>query len=108
MQEIIKQLERITDPRQAHKTKHKLMDIVIIVLLSMLGNADTWEEIEMFATTNENLLKKYIGLANGIPSHDTIQRVMSVIHPETMGQIQSSWNDMLSRGEGETLKQIIT
>ncbi len=107
MQEIINQLERIDDRRQAHKIKHKLMDIVVIVLLSMLGNADTWEEMELFAVTNEDLLKKYIGLSNGIPSHDTIQRVMSLIDPETMGQIQTSWNEMLSRGEGETLKRII-
>ena len=58
------------------KVRHKLLDIVVIVLFAKLANADDWEEIEIFAKTNEEFLKQYIALENGIPSHDTIQRVM--------------------------------
>ena len=58
------------------KVRHKLLDIVVIVLFAKLANADDWEEIEIFAKTNEEFLKQYIALENGIPSHDIIQRVM--------------------------------
>ncbi|TWH58019.1 putative transposase YbfD/YdcC [Desulfitobacterium sp. LBE] len=107
MKELFKRIEQINDPRQAHKTKHKLMDIVVIVLFGMLGNADTWEEIQIFAVSHEELLRNYLDIPHGIPSHDTLQRVMGLITPETMGGIQAAWNDMLSRGEGEKLKKII-
>ena len=58
------------------KVRHKLLDIVVIVLFAKLANADDWEKIEIFAKTNEEFLKQYIALENGIPSHDIIQRVM--------------------------------
>ncbi|GHV30136.1 putative transposase - IS1548 [Clostridia bacterium] len=107
MKEIFERIAQINDPRQAHKTKHKLIDVVVIVLFSMLAGAEIWEDIQMFAVSNEGLLRKYIELPNGIPSHDTMQRVMSLIEPETMRKIQTLWNEMLMRGDGEKLKKII-
>lgn len=74
MEELLMYIELIEDKRQQTKVKHKLLDIVVIVLFAKLSNADDWEEIEDFAVYNENYLKKYIELKNGIPSHDTIQR----------------------------------
>lgn len=64
------------------KVRHKLLDIVVIVLFAKLANADDWEEVEIFAESNEEFLKNYIELGNGIPSHDTMQRVMGSIAPE--------------------------
>lgn len=50
------------------KIRHKLLDIVVIVLFVKLANADDWEEVEIFAKSNEEYLKQYIKLENGIPS----------------------------------------
>lgn len=107
MKELFAEIERINDPRQAYKTKHKLIDIVVIVLIGMLANADTWEEIQIFAVSKQTLLRKYLDLPHGIPSHDTLQRVMALIHPEVMRQIQTAFNQMLSQDEGEALKKLI-
>ena len=49
---------------------------MVIVLFAKLANADDWVEVEIFAKSSEEFLKQYIELENGIPSHDTIQRVM--------------------------------
>jgi len=56
-----------------------MMDVIAIVLFSMLANCDDWEEIQAFAVYNEELFRKYLELPNGIPSHDTIQRVMGMV-----------------------------
>ena len=69
MQEFIKSLEIIEDKRQASKVRHKIQDVVFIVLMATLANADTWEEIWIFAKEHEEFLKEYIELPNGIPSH---------------------------------------
>ena len=70
-------LSGIPDSRQEWKVAHELKDIVVITLFATLANADDWVEIGIFGKSNEKLLKRYIGLKNGVPSHDTIQRVMS-------------------------------
>jgi len=46
-------------------------------------------------------------LANGIPSHDTIQRVMAAIEPKYMQGIVLEWKEIINGNEGEKLKKII-
>lgn len=53
------------------------------------------------------VLRQYIELKNGIPSHDTIQRVMGMIRPENLQQLQRKWQELLDSNEGEKLKKII-
>ena len=107
MERILRYIEFIEDVRQQSKVKHKLLDIVVIVLFAKLANADDWEEIADFAEYHEAFLKKYIELKNGIPSHDTIQRVFENINPDYIQFLYSKWNEMLNSGEGEKLKKII-
>ena len=57
MDEVLRVIEIIEDSRQPWKVKHKLLDIVVIVLFAKLANADDWEEIEYFVEYNEDFLK---------------------------------------------------
>ena len=67
----------------------------------------TRPEIETFCEEHEDFLRKYLELPNGIPSHDTIQRVFSMVSPEFLQKFQMLWNEMLNSGEGEKLKKIL-
>ena len=107
MEQLLEWMEIIEDVRQKRKVKHSIKDILIIVLFATLANADTWEEIADLALWNEDYLKQYIELKNGVPSHDTIQRVMGMIHPENLQQLQLRWWELLDSNEGEKLKKII-
>ena len=110
MEELLEWIEineEAADSRQKRKVKHRLKDIVVIVLLATLANADDWIEIGIFATCHEAFLRKFIRLENGVPSHDTIQRVMAIISPDIMQQIMAKWQEMLNTEEGEKLKKII-
>jgi predicted transposase YbfD/YdcC len=107
MEEIIRFIVTIPDNRQEWKVVHMLRDIVVIVLFATLANADDWVEIGIFAEKNEGLLKKYIPLENGAPSHDTIQRVMASIEPAYIQSLVLMWNEFLSRAEGEKLKKVL-
>ena len=86
---------------------HHLKDIIVIVLFAKLANADDWQEIHQFAVIHESLLREYIELKNGVPSHDTIERNFAVIQPEYLQVLQSKFNEMLSSGEGEKLQKIL-
>ncbi|MBQ6780722.1 MAG: ISAs1 family transposase [Treponema sp.] len=107
MKELLEWMDCIEDSRQQSKVRHKLKNILVIVLFATLANADDWVEIGLFAKQHKEYLSKYITLENGVPSHDTIQRVMAMIAPETMQQLQSKWQELLNSNEGEKLKKII-
>lgn len=107
MEQILIFIENIQDERQAWKVVHKLVDIVVIVLFATLANADDWQGIEIFARNHEVLLKNYIELKNGIPSHDTIQRVMLSIKPDVFKSLVGLWDKLLTANEGEKLKKIL-
>ena len=75
MEELLEWMEYIEDVRQTRKVRHKLKDILVIVLFATLANADDWVEMALFARQYQDYLRKYIGLENGIkrkesrPSH---------------------------------------
>ena len=98
----------IEDKRQSSKVRHKVKDIVVIVLMGTLANANTWEEIELFAKEHEEFLKQYIELENGIPSHDTMQRVMGMIGTEYLEKVQNKWHERCETEEMEKIKKIIS
>lgn len=89
------------------ESSSRIENFVVIVLFATLANADNWKEIEVFGWYNASLLKKYVPLENGIPSRDTVQRVMGSIKPEVMEQLQMLWNQLLEENEGEKLKKIL-
>ena len=107
MQELLDWLEYIEDDRQQRKIRHTLKDILVIVLFATLANADDWVEMALFAENYQDYLRKYIELKNGIPSHDTIRRVMGMISPEILQQLYGKWQDRLNQDDGELLKKII-
>lgn len=107
MQELLNWMEYIEDNRQQAKVRHTLKDILVIVLFATLANADDWVEMALFAESYQDYLRKYIELKNGIPSHDTIRRVMGMISPEILQQLYGKWQERLDKNDGELLKKII-
>ena len=107
MEELLDWMEYIEDVRQARKVRHKLKDILVIVLFATLADADDWVEIAMFVDTYQDYLRKYIELENGVPSHDTINRVMGLISPVILQQLYGKWQELLNRNEGEALRRLI-
>ena len=107
MKNLLEYLKMVMDCRQERKVLHKMCDIIAIVFFASLANANEWIEIYYFANEHEEFLRKYLELPNGIPSHDTIQRVIAMVSPEFLGKFQTQWNEMLSTNEGEKLKKIL-
>lgn len=107
MRELLEWMDYIEDNRQQAKVRHKLKDIIVIVLFATLANVDDWVEMEYFAHYHEDYLKRYIELKNGIPSHDTLCRVFGMLSPEIIQQFYRKWQELLNKNEGETLRKLI-
>ena len=80
---------------------------LIYSMLYVSNNEDEWEYMEIWANENKSLLQEYLELKNGIPSHDTLRRVMGMINPIYIQEAQNKWNEMLNTDEGEKLKKLI-
>ena len=72
-------LETINDSRIDRCKKHSLVDILMIVFFGVLCGYKSIESIHLYAELSINVLKKYLLLANGIPSADTILREITLM-----------------------------
>jgi predicted transposase YbfD/YdcC len=107
MRELLNYLDQVTDSRQEKKVLHKMGDIIGLVFLATLAIANEWTSVEIFGKEHIAFLRQYIELRNGIPSHDTIQRVFAMIPPEYLQGFQVEWDKMLNSEEGERIKKIL-
>ena len=83
----------IEDRRVERTKKHELIDIMALGILGIMAGAQGFEEIEDFGNIHENWLRKYLTLENGIPSHDTINRVFQNLDPKAFQKAFINWID---------------
>jgi len=89
---IFDAFNEVEDPRRGDNKRHKFIDIIGIALCAITSGAESYNGIEEFAEASEEWLRKYFELPNGIPSHDTFNRVFSQIDPK---QFQKSFNNLM-------------
>ena len=70
------------DPRVAHLTDYKLLDIIMIALCAIISGAETWKDMALFGNERPGWLRRFMALENGIPSDDTFGRVFARLEPE--------------------------
>lgn len=67
------------------------MDIISISICAVVCGAESWEEISEYGKIKKKGLSTFSFLPNGVPSHDTFNRVMSSLNPISFGQCFSYW-----------------
>ena len=90
-QSLVAQFSVLEDPRDSTKVRHKLLDIVAISIAAVIAGADNWVDVAEFAQSKEDWLCEFLGLENGIPSHDTFRRVFSLLRPEAFEECFRAW-----------------
>lgn len=83
------------DYRVNRNKKHLLSDIIILSILAVLCGAESWDSIEAFGKTKQKFLQSFLKLPNGIPSHDTINRVFSSLRPALFEKMFVEWASSL-------------
>lgn len=83
------------DPRLDRPLQHSLPEIVIIAICATVAGADSWSAIALWAQTKEAWLRTFLPLPHGIPSHDTIGRVFTLLDPDQFAAHYRSWMQSL-------------
>lgn len=92
MSSILEHFGSLPDPRtKEHKKEHKLIDIIFITIAAVICGAEDWNDIEQYGEEKEDWLKTILELPSGIPSHDTFNRVFSLIDPGELQKCFISW-----------------
>jgi hypothetical protein len=69
----------VEDPRVERTQKHPFESILYIALCATLAGIESWIGMQDYAEEHREILEHYIDLPEGIPSHDTIGRVISAL-----------------------------
>lgn len=92
---LIEHFKLLPDPRKERSKKHKLLDIFGIVIAASICGAEGWDEIALFAKSKKKWLENFLDLENGIPSADTIRRVIERINPKKFESCFANWSRSL-------------
>jgi predicted transposase YbfD/YdcC len=92
--ELIEQT--IEDPRIDRRKLHELSDIIILCLIAVICGAESWENIELFGQSKQSLLGSFLKLPNGIPSHDTIERLFRRMDSQQFEAFFRQWVKQLA------------
>lgn len=81
----------LEDPRRDHLKLHSLHDILVLSICGTICGADGFTAIEEYGHAKRDWLSTFLDLKNGIPSHDTIGRVFSLIEAKQFEHCFLAW-----------------
>ena len=97
---IVEHFSSLKDPRIERNKRHTLIDIIVLTVCAVVSGADGWEAIEEFGQAKLDWLRKYVGLKNGVPSHDCIAYVISRLSPKGFQECFMSWTQAVTEATG--------
>jgi hypothetical protein len=71
----------LPDPRVERTREHRLIDVVVIGFCATLAGGEGFTDMEIFGISKQEWFKTFLELPNGIPSHDTFNRVFQALDP---------------------------
>ena len=104
LQEWMSCFKTLEDPRGKQGREHEFLSIVMIAILAVIGGAEGWDDIELYAESHQVWLEQLLNLKKGVPHADTYRRVFALINPESLQNCFLSWIQQIATEiEGEVI-----
>lgn len=82
---------QLPDPRVDRTRRHSLESILFLCLCGVVCGANDPVSIERFGNSRLPFLEQFVEFPEGVPSHDTIGRVLAKLDPEAFEELFSRW-----------------
>jgi predicted transposase YbfD/YdcC len=93
---ILKHFESLRDPRVVGRNSHLLLDIIATTICAVISGAESWEQVVTYGEDHYDFLKTFLAFPNGLPSHDTFNRVFRYLDAEAFGTCFVDWMNAIS------------
>ncbi len=105
---VVEFFQDLEDPRSTINRKHLLCDLIVICICGVLAGAEGPKAIGVWAHANSEWLRQHLELPAGIPSHDTIGRLLALLKPAAFQSCFENWIRSLRVPEGvEPVDEVI-
>lgn len=87
----------IPDPRKDKNIRHDLKELLVIAICAVASGADGFEDIELFGKSRESWFKTFLKLENGVPSHDTFNRIFRILDKQALEDFFTTWTQSVAQ-----------
>jgi predicted transposase YbfD/YdcC len=81
-QSLLAHFGDLSDPRINRTKDHDLIDVLVMAICTLLCGGETFNDMEDFGRAKRDWFATFLSLRNGIPSHDTFNRVLAALDPK--------------------------
>lgn len=100
---LVQHLSEVPDPRIDRRKEHELIDILVIAVCTLLCAGETFNDMEDFGKAKYEWFKNFLNLHNGIPSHDTFNRVLALLDPKQFLDCFLRWTQSLRQAVAQEI-----
>ena len=100
---LIEHFKDLPDPRVDRTKDHDLIDILVIAICTLLCAGESFNDMEDFGHAKYDWFKTFLRLRNGIPSHDTFNRLFAALDPQAFLDCFLRWTQSLRQAVAQEI-----